>query len=85
MPAGESLELLRAERKEVIQETKGTAAQSKRILVGDGLELLRGTKESQSKDKVNRGENQRMSVEEGLELVHGIKGSHSGDEGHRQE
>ena len=45
----------------------------------EGLELVSGTKGSQSEDKGNRGAKQNKAAGEGLELVSGTKGSQSKD------
>ena len=54
--------------------TMRIVALNKREPVGEGLELLRETKESQSEDRKNRGAKQNKDAGEGLRLMRGTKG-----------
>ena len=70
-------------QKNVGVNTMKIAALNKREPVGEGLELARETKGSQSGDKGNRGAIQNIAAGEGLQLVRGTNGSQSGDKGNR--
>ena len=66
-------------RKDVGVNTIEIAALNKRGPVGEGLELLRGTKERQSTTKATAAQNKTKPLGEGLEPVCGIEGSQSED------
>ena len=63
-------------QKNVGGKTKETAAKNKRGPFGEGLELVRGTQESQSKAKETAAKNKNKTAGEGLELLRETEESH---------
>ena len=56
-------------------EQSGNRSAKQNTTAGEGLELVCGTKESQSEEKGNRGAEQNKAAGEGLEPLCGTKGS----------